>query len=120
MADVTRRSFFSILGAVAATPVLAAIPEIATPALEEIPIEYGFTWSEPTGKYKSFHDMIVETIKNNKSLIEENVSKNNPLLLRLKDKDKYIRIDPITPEQQRERMTARLSRPRSIRSNLNG
>lgn len=104
--DVTRRSFLGLLGAVAASPAVAAIPS-TTVAEEIIPIEYGFIPYFDSEKYGSFSEIITTTLKNNRYLVEENIAKHNPLFLNLKG-NKKLHIKPIDHEMQTKRMIAKL------------
>ena len=108
MTDISRRKFLGLFGGAAAA-VAIPMPAEATAVIEEIPVEYGFTWHAPK-EFRSFSDIIVETLRENKHMLHDNVCKHNALLLKMKGHDnKVLRIERISEELQTQRMTERLN-----------
>ena len=104
MADVSRRAF---LGGMAA---IATVPSVAVASIiEEIPVEFGFCPSFDTKKYETLSDLIRETVKNNRQLILDNLSRDNPLFLKVND-EKVAKITYLDPDEQTRRMKERLNK----------
>ncbi len=106
MADVSRRSFFKLLGGAVA---LAATPLKAIENVIEIPVEFGWTWKVKDNPHTKFSELITETLRANRAKLAENVSQNNALYLKLKEGQKIkLNIERISPEEQTNRMAERL------------
>ncbi len=106
MADVSRRSFFKLLGGAVA---LAATPLKTIENVIEIPVEFGWTWKVKDNPHSEFSKIITKTLRENRAKIAENVSQNNALYLKLKEGQKIkLNIERISPELQTERMAERL------------
>lgn len=68
--------------------------------------EFGFTYGS-----LNFSELIVETLRNNANLVADNISKNNPLLLKLKNRN-YFKINYIDPAVQTQRMIEKIQQKR--------
>lgn len=112
---VTRRNFFKLLGGGVA---LAAMPSIAlAEKVINIPVEFGWTWFVDKNKVPvSLMNLVKETLSQNTQKIAENVSKNNSLLLKLKDGTKVnLQIEQISKQEQNNRMVLRTENKRVSR-----
>lgn len=104
---VSRRSFFKLIGGAVA---LTVAPARAIAKIIEVPVEFGWTWYLDKSKFDSgFADMITSTLRQNTQVIAENISANNPLYLRLKDKQKIkLNIEKISEREQNTRIMERM------------
>ena len=106
---LSRRSFFRLVGGGVAAAVVA--PKLLAEKIINIPVEFGWTWYVDKSKLPSsdFSKVITETLRNNTQLIADNISKNNSLLVKLKDGTKAnLQIERIDPEMQNRRILARM------------
>ena len=111
VSKLSRRSFFRLLGGGVAAAVIA--PKLLLDKIIEIPVEYGWTWyvdkTKIPGDHYNLSEIITKTLRKNSHLVADNVSKNNPLLMKLANKEKVqLNITKISPEEQTKRMTDRM------------
>jgi len=107
--NLSRRSFFRLVGGGIATAVLA--PYALAKGVIEVPVEFGWTWYIDKVKYPtSLHGLITKTLQENTQKIVENIEKSNTLLAKLPAGEKILlKFEQITPEEQNKRMIERLN-----------
>lgn len=106
MSEVSRRSFFKLIGGAVA---LAATPLKAIENVIEIPVEFGWTWKVKDNPHSEFSKIVTETLRANRAKLAENLSNNNVLLLKLKEGQKIkLNIERIDPDVQTQRMAQRM------------
>lgn len=103
---LSRRSFFK--GIASALGVAAVAPKVLASKVEEIVVDYGFTWGVPPSSNLELDKLVRETLRKNSNLIAKNLEKDNLLLMRLKEKEYRIKINRIDPELQQQRMIERI------------
>ncbi len=86
MSEVSRRSFLGLLGGAAALPLTGSVVAVSDIPIGEEIFELVYQENDMFQHYSGYSTLITETLRKNKHKVAENISQNNVLLARLRNK----------------------------------